>query len=146
MGNLGQVNLKENDMPNKPGDKGFDVDDSKYQPAKLSDRSREGQREGNWIKLDDEHTYGMPKDFSTKDKVTKAGGEYQDFQRGADKGNFSQKNASISRLDLIGKQTANSGTAYNEYPIPEVYKPATSEGVPNADAVEYNTVKKDRNA
>ena len=111
-------------------------DESKYQPAKLSDRERDGQSSGvKSIK------------FNEKDKVTS---EYDNYQRlsGSDKpyGNFAEKNASISRLDMVGKNSANSGTAYNGKPIPETYKPATSEGVPNADAVVYKNIEKDRNA
>ena len=34
----------------------------------------------------------------------------------------------------------------NGKPIPETYKPATSNGVPDANAVEYENVRKDRNA
>lgn len=121
-------------------------DDQMSQPAKLSDRSREGQGNGNYIDLNSGNTYGMGDKFDRADKVTKMGGSYQDFEgpTSPNYGNYSEKNASISRLDLVNKQTANSPTAYNSEPIPETYKPATSNGVPPANAVEYNTVKKNR--
>lgn len=121
-------------------------DDSMSQPTKLTDRAREGQRNGNYIDLNGGNTYGMGDKFDRSDKVTKMGGSYQDMNgpTSPDFGNYSQKNASISRLDLVGKQTANSGTAYNGEPIPETYKSVTSNGVPDANAVEYNTTKKNR--
>lgn len=121
-------------------------DDAMTQPAKLTDRAREGQRNGNYIDLNEGNTYGMGDKFARADKVTKMGGSYQDFEgpTSPDYGNYSQKNSSISRLDMVNKQTNNTGTAYNSDPIPETYKPATSNGVPNANAVEYNTVKKNR--
>jgi hypothetical protein len=128
-----------------PGDKGFDVPDEKYQPAKLSDRKRDGQSEGSWDVMPDDNTYGNGKKFDRADKVTNPGSDYNDFGRGADKGNWSQKNSSISRLDLVNKQTNQCGTAYNSNPIKETYKSGTSNGVPDANAVEYETVKKDQN-
>lgn len=124
----------------------FSNEDEKSQPAKLSDRSREGQAKGNFIDLNKGNTYGMWDKFDRADKVTNPGGSYQNFEgpTSPDYGNYAEKNASISRLDLVNKQTANSPTAYNSYPIPETYKPATSNGVPPANAVEYNTDKKNR--
>ena len=127
-----------------PGDKGFESDDTKFQPAKLSDRKRESQREGNWNELNTGNTYGMPQKFAEADKVTKETNGYAGLN--GEVFNDSEKNSSDSRLILINKQTSNSPTAYNGESIPETYKCATSNGVPNANAVEYKTVEKDRNA
>lgn len=131
-----------------PNGKGFDSKDEKFQPAKLSDRERDGQGNGNWIELNNGNTYGMGNKFDKADKVTNAGGSYQDFESPDPKeyGNFSEKNSSISRLDMVGKSRSNCGTAYNGRPIPETYKPATSNGVPDANAVQYKNDVKDRNA
>lgn len=134
-------------MPNKPGSKGFEADDNKFVPAKLEDRTREGQSNEIKITLEAGNTYGVgDSSFNDMSKVTKPGGFYQNYSGPVEKeyGNFSEKNASISRHDMTGKQTANCGTAYNSEPIPETYKPATSNGVPNANAIEYNTEKKNR--
>ena len=124
-------------MPNAPGSKGFESADEKSQPAKVMDRSsiRSQLEKGN--------TYGYS-DSSDKDAVTKPGNGYQGYD--GESFNDSEKNASISRLDFVGKGSANCGTAYNSYPIPETYKPATSNGKPDANAVEYKTIEKDRNA
>lgn len=82
--------------------------------------------------------------FSKKDKVTTPGGDYANANSEA-KGNWAEKNASISRLDLVNKSTSTSPTAYNGLPIPETYKCATSNGEPDANAVEYKTKMKDQN-
>ncbi len=123
------------------------TEDTNFQPAKLSDRAREGQRDGNWNELDKGNTYGMGNKFNEASKVTNPGGNYQgSIDKGltGEYGNFSEKNASIARLDKVGKSYSNSGTVYNSDPIPETYKPATSNGKPPANAVVYNVTKKDR--
>lgn len=120
----------------------YSNEDEKSQPAKLSDRERDGQANGKYHELNSGNTYGMGNKFNEASKVTKETNGYAGYDGEAF--NDSQKNASISRLDLVGKKTANSPTAYNSDPIPETYKPATSNGVPDANAVEYKTDKKDR--
>ncbi len=124
--------------------------DEKFQPAKLSDREREGQKNAAWNVNGEagegNPQYGMANKFNRASKVTKTGGDYQNFSHDEERGNFSQKNSSISRLDMIDKNNPDQGTAYNGKPIPETYKPATSHGTPDADAVQYKTIIKDRNA
>lgn len=109
-------------------------------------------------------TVGIPdineKSFGTNTK----GSDYHDYGRSDSglHGNFAQKDASVKYLKERGQRgqtirnysagslnskhsTGNIGqTAYNSNPIPEVYKPATSNGEPDANAVVYNVEKKDR--
>lgn len=102
-------------------------------------------------------------DFNTAGKSTNtAGSDYHDTARPDSglHGNFAEKDA--NRQTLIERSqegmrvqhwtgnerhakihTENVGlTAYNSKPIPEVYGPATSHGVPGADPVVYRAKKK----
>lgn len=132
-----------------PNYKGFISKDSKSQPGKP------GGHDGNYT--------GDYCDFNEKSKVTKNGGSYQDFGPGSGlSGNYSDKDNSMNSLKERGKKgievcnytgtnehskmTIGSGpTAYDTRPIPETYKPATSNGEVDPNAVEYNTAKKNRN-
>jgi len=129
--------------------------DLKSQPAKLSDRDREGQGNGSY--------HGDAHDFNIKGKVTAMGGNYQDLKADPNAGfNGSDKDSSISYLENRNKKgqetrqytatteysrdfTGPGITAYESMPIPETYIPATSNGAPDPNAVEYNTEKKNRN-
>ena len=127
--------------------------DEKTQPAKLSDREREGQGNAN------KNGYLHP--FNEDQKVTKVKDSmYQDFGGGISD-NFDEKDVNLSDLQARNKkgqmiQRWNAthrddvsygygGTAYNGRSIPETYEPATSNGTPDANAVQYDTVNKDRN-
>lgn len=124
--------------------------ESFYQPARLE------KREGN--------VNGSSHDFNTKGKITSTSEScYHNPSAGSGSyGNFAEKDAQLAYLTERGKKgavikqftggqehsrmhTSNIGpTAYNSRPIDEVYKPATSQHVPPAEAVVYNTKKKDR--
>jgi hypothetical protein len=80
--------------------------------------------------------------FNRGGKVTKATNGYAGFDGEAFNG--SEKNSSISRLDMVGKKTANSGTAYNGKPINQTYMPATSNGVPEPQQVCYQDKEKSK--
>lgn len=140
-------------MPNGKGYK--NRDESFYQPAKLSDREREGQSDCSY--------HGDGHDFNIKGKVTAMGGSYADMSPGSGMdGNYSDKDSSLEYLRNRNKQgqmvqaftaterhsrmtTGGGATAYDSMPIPEVYKPATSHGAVPPDAIEYKTEQKDRN-
>lgn len=108
-------------------------------------------------------THGDGHDFNQKGKITNnAGSDYHDVARPNSglHGNFSEKDAQLKHLTERGKKgqviknfsgtneqsrlhTYNAGsTAYNSKPIDEVYKPATSQNVPPADAVTRPVEKK----
>lgn len=116
--------------------------DEKTQPARLIERPSN--------ELGDSHH------FNIKGKVTKMGGSYHDMGKcSGECGNFDDKDASNEYLEDRGKQgqvvyrysnntynskehTFNIGqTAYNSLPIDQVYKPATSRGIPCSEAVRY---------
>jgi len=107
---------------------------------------------------------GAGKEINMKAKVTSnEGSDYHDPGRSSSglHGNFSQKDASMAYLQNRGKEgikirsyqgntvhsdhtTNNMGvTAYNNQPIPEVYKPATSHDIPSPKAVRYTAIHKD---
>lgn len=134
-----------------PNGKGFrNHADEKTQPDQSGERGNEGSTNG----------YLHP--FNEDQKVTNVKGSmYQDFGGGISD-NFDEKDVNLNDLQARNKKGQmvtewnatsrdkvsydGSGlTAYNGRPIPEVYEPATSQKEPNANAVEYNTVKKDRN-
>lgn len=139
-------------MPNGKGFKNHD--DNKTQPAKLSNRDREDQADGSY--------HGFTHPFNEEQKITNTkGSSYQDFGGGISD-NFGEKDINIAALEKRNKEgnlvqywtathrteadTNGEGpTAYNTKPIPETYKPATSNGVPDANAVQYETDIKDRN-
>lgn len=126
--------------------------DSKFIPG--NDESKDSAGFGNYN--------GMGHEFNIKGKVTNVKNScYQDFDSGCT-GNYAEKDSSIAYLDKRGKEGQECNyythldysdktykgaglTAYNSSPIPETYIPATSNGVPAANAVEYNTVVKNRN-
>jgi len=130
---------------------------SKTQPAKLSDRERDGQRNGNYN--------GDAHDFNTKGKSTSnSGSDYHDVARKDSglHGNFAEKDASMAYLrerNKLGQEvnhfsagslqsrlkTEGGPTAYDSMPIHEVYKPATSQGEVHPNAIQYNVESKDRN-
>lgn len=132
-----------------PGSKGFKHPDEKTQPDEAGNRNNEGSQNG----------YQHP--FNIDQKVTNTkGSSYQDFGGGISD-NFGEKDVNIQALEarnkkgnMVQRWTATDRTsvsyqgegptAYNVSPIPETYKPATSNGVPDANAVEYNTDKKNR--
>lgn len=136
-------------MPNGKGFKNHA--DEKTQPDPAGERGNEGSRNG----------FLHP--FNEDQKVTNVkNSAYQDFTGGISD-NFAEKDVNLDALQARGKkgqmiQEWNAthrdkmttrgwgGTVYNSNPIPEVYEPATSNGVPDANAVQYDTVKKDRNA
>lgn len=131
------------DMPKTP--------DSKTQP---SNKGFGDERDGNFN--------GFMHPFNEEQKITNTkGSSYQDFAGGISD-NFSQKDDNIEALNKRGQQgqmvqrwdhtkrtsmdTRGAGlTAYNSEPIPETYKCATSNGEPDANAVQYKTDIKDRN-
>lgn len=143
-------------MPNGKGYK--NRDESQYQPAKLSDREREGQSS--------KEISNNAHDFNIKGKVTSnAESCYNDFGAGSGAyGNYDEKDASLAYLkdrNMKGQEihqftatqrqskmhTHNVGlTAYNSNPIKEVYTPATSQHVPPPDAVIRPTLKKSEEA
>lgn len=110
--------------------------ENKYQPAKISNRERDGQRNDNQI--------GHRSEFNTKGKVTgTSSSSYHDFQSGSgEKGNFSEKDSSISYLKDRGmkgqsithytgnnrkskEHTSDIGQRiYPSKPIEQVYKKA----------------------
>lgn len=132
--------------------------DSKSQPAKLSEREREGQGYGNYN--------GDAHDFNNAAKVTNnRGSDYHDTGRGNSglHGNFAEKDASIEYLrnrnkdgqevqhysgtGLNSKLKIGGGqTAYDSMPIPEVYKPATRQGAVPANPIMYKNEIKDHNS
>lgn len=141
-------------MPNGRGYK--NRDESMYQPAKLSDRERDGQ-------ASDCQYHGDGHDFNIKGKVTStSGSDYHDYGRPDSglHGNFAEKDASMAYLkergmkgqvvknyngtqEQVRMHTNNVGlTAYNSRPISEVYKPATSQDVPPVEAVVHNYIEK----
>jgi hypothetical protein len=128
-------------MPNFKGYK--DKPESQYQPAKLSDRTREGQADGK--------QFGSGHEFNIKGKVTSMGNSYHDMTQKPEN-NFSDKNASMkylqernkkgqevknySGLNYMRKHTGNGGgTSYNGNPIDETYTPATGNGEPSSNPV-----------
>ena len=133
-----------------PNYKGFVSKDSKTQPAKC------GGYEGVYN--------GDAHDFNIKSKVTKMGGCYADLGCGSGMGgNYADKDASISYLKERNKKgqevknfsatsmeskvhTGGGLSAYNSNPIPETYKPATSQGEIDPNAVIYKNKVKDRDA
>lgn len=131
-------------MPNDKGYYDMNQPMKKTQPAKAGDHGTGCNYNG------DAH------DFNTKGKVTSnAGSDYHDVHRKDSglHGNFAEKDAQAAYLRDRGMKgqrvmnysatseesrlhTHNVGpTAYNNRPIDEVYKPATSQHVPPADAV-----------
>jgi hypothetical protein len=129
--------------------------DSKTQPASTGQGDNYS---GNWN--------GTPShDHNYKGRsINTEGSDYNDLGRKSSglHGNFAEKDASMEYLRERNKQgqsvanfsgterqsrihTQGGGTAYNGMPIPEVYKPATSQGNCLPNAVEYKTEKKDRN-
>jgi hypothetical protein len=129
-------------MSNLPvGQPGFRPKDNKYQPAKTSDRDRDGQADANKI--------GHLGKFNLKQAVNsnEGGSDYHsphDKFSGLD-GNFSKKDEAMAYLRERGKEgitvrhysggkmmakvsTQNMGvTAYNNHPINETYKPGTGQ-------------------
>lgn len=128
--------------------------DSKTQPAKTG--------------LGDNYAsvhHGKGKDFNIKGKVTNPGSTYNNLDSGAHF-NGAEKDASIAYLDKRGKQGmkvasysstdrngrsvlghdgSNHGlTAYNSSPIPETYRPATSNGQSSPNAIQYKNKTKGR--
>ena len=123
-----------------PNDKGFydmHQPDSKTQPARVPNRPSSEHGDGH--------------EFNIKGKITNnAGSDYHDVHRPSSglHGNFAEKDAQLAYLTERGKKgqviksytgthensrlhTYNTGpTAYNNKPIDEVYKPATSQHVP----------------
>ena len=139
-------------------DKGYKQrPESYYQPAKLSDRTREGQANGK--------QFGQEHDFNIKGKsVNTEGSDYHDPGRKTSglHGNFAEKDASMEYLRARNKEgqevrhySANSRearlktfggvTAYDSRPVPETYKPATSQGEVPSNAISYKTEEKQRN-
>ena len=121
-----------------PDGPGFRPKDNKYQPAKLGDRSREGQADANKV--------GTSMKFNDKAKVAGGGSDYHELSptSGLD-GNFDTKDKSIEYLRQRGKEGMtvhhfsggtevsrvsthdNGGSVYPSRPIAEVYKPATGQ-------------------
>lgn len=147
----GRKNFKKVESSENPSRMGMiNTPDSKTQPAQPNDGT------GNW-----NGTINVP--FREDMKVTKpigSNGSYQDFGGGTSN-NYSQKDKNMDELQARNKQgnivqrwtatdrqsisyQGEGPTAYNISPIPETYTPATSNGVPDANAVEYNTDKKNR--
>lgn len=134
-------------MPNGKGFRGHA--DSKTQPGKP------GGHEATYT--------GTEHDFNIKGKITNnKDSAYHDLANpysGAN-GNYSQKDSQLKYLTERGKKgisvsnfnathrtdrehTNNVGpTAYNSRPIDQTYKPATSQGVPTAEQVVYNSKEK----
>lgn len=103
--------------------------------------------------------------FNEKGKVTNTkGSDYHDLSRKDSGlyGNFSEKDASLDYLRGRNKdgqrirnysgnslnselRTGAGSTAYDGRPIPEVYKPATSQGSVPPNAVVYTSIEKTRN-
>lgn len=134
-----------------PNNKGFkERPDAKFQPKPC------GGYEGTY--------HGDTHDFNIKGKITNtSGSDYHDQSRQNSglHGNFDEKDASLEYLrarnkdgqeirnfsgtkDLARLRTQGGATAYDPMPIPEVYKPATSQGKVPPNAVQYNTEQKSR--
>lgn len=120
---------------------------SKTQPAKVPNRTPVNHGDGH--------------DFNMKAKVTNPGSGYNDLGKGSGAGfNGAEKDASLAYMTERGKKgqvvnqftatervsrdhTHNVGpTAYNNCPIDEVYKPATSGKYPSPQAIVRPTEKK----
>ena len=127
-------------MANLPvGQPGFRPKDNKYQPAKLSDRNRDGQS--------DCKKCGSEITFNAKGKTNDPGGDYMNSGNPLSglEGNYSEKDSSVEYLRDRGKQgitvhhfsggnlkskasMENHGvTAYPSSPIGQVYKPGTGQ-------------------
>lgn len=133
-------------------DKGFKSRaDSKFQPKPC----------GGY----DSVQHGDAHDFNVKGKINGVG-ESDYHNLGAANsglhGNFAEKDASMEYLRERNKQgqqvqhfnatsreavlkTMGGSTAYDPMPIPEVYKPATSQGPIPPNAIQYKTDVKTRN-
>lgn len=136
-------------MPNLKGFK--ERPDSKFQPDVA------GGYDANYN--------GDTHEFNIKGKITNvSGSDYHDGARGNSGlyGNFAEKDASMEYLrnrnkdgqeirnynatsEMAKLKTGGGATAYDSMPIPEVYKPATSQGSVPPNAIEYRTKDKDRN-
>jgi hypothetical protein len=147
--------VESSDSPSRVGAKeNISSSDAKFEPARMSDRTREGQANGK--------QFGDAHDFNSKAKVTNPGNGYNNTGKGAGAGfNSAEKDASIAYLKNRGEKgivvnqftgthivsrdhTNNVGvTAYNSKPIDQVYAPATSQGVPSPNQVTYKYVEKD---
>lgn len=128
---------------------------SKTQPWKASDPSK-GDNSGYKRTDANDVNDNSAHDFATKSKSTKLGSDYHEPGRrnSGQLGNFSEKESTINYLlerNRKGIEVQHHGgggnqqdkhytngfgsTAYNNAPINEVYKPATSHGVPPGKAV-----------
>jgi hypothetical protein len=132
------VGIGDKNMSNLPvGQPGYRPKDNKYQPAKLSNREREGQATANKL--------GYTHEFNIKGKVIAQGGSYHDFKPGSGSDfNSTDKHSSLEYLRERGKKgvrvdrmtggqiygrehTGNIGqTVYPSEPINQVYSRATS--------------------
>jgi len=140
-------------MPNDKGYYDMQQPMSKTQPAKTGFGDNYDGNEN-----------GKGHDFNLKGKVTKTeGSDYNDFRKDSGlHGNFSEKDSSLEYLrnrNKEGQSVANYSatqrqsrihteggvTAYDSMPIPETYKPATSQGNCLHNAVQYDVEIKDRN-
>jgi hypothetical protein len=102
---------------------------------------------------------GDAHDFNIKGKVTNSGSGYGNMGSGIPF-NGAEKDASIAYLQdrnkkgqvvrqfnatqMTDEKYGQGATAYDPCPIPETYKPATSNGTPDPDAVGYKTKIKSR--
>ena len=134
---------------------------SKFIPAKASDPSK-GDDSG--MKNTEDRRLGgdASHDFNYKAKVKNMGNNYHGYgdpQAGLGF-NGQDKDASLAYLkdrnekgqrvrnfsggnEMSRLHTYNGGvTAYNNNPIKEVYKPATSQNVPPEQAIKYSTITK----
>jgi len=140
---------------------------SRRDMPRQSDSKTQPPRVGGYPQSQNPNTLGPGANFNHTDKVTNTqGSDYHDVARPTSglRGNFAEKDAQFERNIIQGQQgqdikhfsgtnlinkmmTDNVGTtAYNNRPIDEVYRPATSHALPIADSISRPTQEKSETA